>query len=43
MKPKTFVLVEFNKHEFSFMAALYWYFMVQKKIPLYQSINLELK
>ena len=30
MYPKTFVLVKYNKHEFSNMAAIYCYFMVQK-------------
>ena len=30
MQPKTFVLVKFNKHKFSFMAAMLCYFMVQK-------------
>ena len=30
MQPKTFDLVECNKYEFSFMAAIYCYFMVQK-------------
>ena len=31
MLPKTFVLVKCSKYEFNFMAAIYCYFMVQKK------------